>query len=132
VSVKGLRSRPITPRPRTLWRRLLIGSAAAVATLVAAGIIVFAWYDHATSGAGDDTDLVARSLHHVLISNHPAQRLVTVRCDGLRDGSDFFGCQVSRRGQAVARYSVSYSDKTHLYRAEDDPRSETLEFEPSK
>jgi hypothetical protein len=121
-------------RPLTLRRRLLIAAAAAAAALAIAGIVLVAWYDHETSGPGDDAELAARSLHRVLISQeHRGQRLVSVHCDGLRDGSDFFGCQVLRRGLAVASYSVLYSGESRLYTAaEGGAPAEMLEFEPSK
>ena len=130
--MKWPRFRPITRRPRTRLQTMLVGSAATLAALAVAATMFLAWYDHETSGPGYDADLAATSLHRVLISSHPAQRLVSVHCDGLRDGSDFFGCQVARHGLAVASYSVSYSGKTHLYRAEGGVPTELLKFEPSK
>jgi hypothetical protein len=97
----------------------LIGGAAAATALAVAGFTLFAWYEHATSGPGDDAELAARSLHRVLISkDNPGQRVASVHCDGLRDGSDFFGCQVSWPGLATTSYSVSYSRKSELYTAE--------------
>lgn len=133
VSVNASRSERSGLRSRTLWRRVLIGAAAAAAALAVVGFTLLASYHHGTSGPGDDAELAARSLHRVLIAKeHPGQRLVSVRCDGLRDGSDFFGCRVSRPGLATASYSVSYSGKSHLYAAEGGAPPETLKFKPAK
>lgn len=130
--MKVLPSRPTTGQRRTVRHRAVIGLAAAILTLAATVVIAFAWYLHESSGPGYDADLAASSLRRVLIHSRPVERLDEVHCDGLRDGSDFFSCEVSRQGKPVESYSVTYNAATHLYRTGGGATTAVFEFGPSE
>lgn len=67
-------------------------------------------------GPSVDENTAAASLSRALSGQLSHKSAVAVRCDGIRDGSSFFSCNVASGGNQTT-YAVSYSSTDHRYSA---------------
>ena len=106
----------------------------AVGALVVVVALLSIWYDIETSGPANDSSLAERSLAAAFADAHHGVRPVRVHCDGLRDGSNSFGCTVYRGADALIGYDLLYDDDSKTYRADSaSPQTYTnLRFEPKR
>ena len=88
----------------------------AVLLVVVAAMTVAVALD--TSGPAHDPELAERSLLAALRLEHPREERLSVSCNGLRDGSHFFGCQISGSRRLPSGAGVSYDDAADEYRAD--------------
>lgn len=102
-------------------RRRFGTSTALLITLVAIVVVVAALaviVGTSSSGPGTDTKLAERSLVAAFSRTYPSSAPVTAYCEGIRDGSDFFNCRISRSGKIVNSYAIGYNEAAKSYRAE--------------
>ena len=109
-----------------------MGLLALLLVFVVAMAVAIAWD---ASGPAHDPELAERSFLAALRREHPREKRLSVSCDGLRDGSHFFGCQISGSRWLPSGAGVSYDDDTDEYRADaaggEDGR-EPLVFRPAE
>src|SRR4051794_35965088 len=107
------------PTLMKLRRRTAIGALGILALVGVAAALIWTLASYG-GGPAYDSDLAARSLVTALGREHPKAGPVHASCNGSRDGSHFFSCQLSggRAGVIPPSTTVSYSDSSDRYESE--------------
>lgn len=97
-------------------RKIFKALTIAVVFLLAALAVLYAWYAHGTSGPGYNATTAGNSLRAALERQAPGEEVRGIRCDGDRDGSNFFVCHI-QGARSSTDYNLSYDINNKQYNA---------------